>query len=200
MSSKALIHPTAEVSPEATIGDGTRVWSGVQVREAAIIGKNCNIGKDAYIDRGVIIGDKVKIQNRASLYRGLTVEDSVFIGPHVAFTNDRYPRSTTPDGSLQNDDDWQVEPTLVCHGASIGAGAVIVAGVTVGRWAMIGAGSVVTRDVPDHGLVKGNPARVRGYVCRCGRPLEADASNSDEWFCLSCGAVFELPNSRIEPE
>ncbi len=118
MSSRVTVHPTAEVSPEATIGDGTRIWSGVQVREGAVIGRDCNIGKDAYIDKNVVIGDKVKIQNRASLYRGLTVEDGVFIGPHVAFTNDRYPRSITPGGRMQGDDDWRAEATLVCHGAS----------------------------------------------------------------------------------
>jgi UDP-2-acetamido-3-amino-2,3-dideoxy-glucuronate N-acetyltransferase len=198
MPSKTTIHPTAEVSPEAKIGDETRIWGGVQVREGAVIGRQCIIGKDVYVDRGVVVGDKVKIQNRASLYRGLTVEDAVFVGPHVAFTNDRYPRSVTLDGRMQGDDDWQVEPTLICHGASIGAGAVIVCGVTVGRWAMIGAGAVVTRDVPDHALVRGNPARIVGYACRCGKPLEADASSPDHWFCLSCGQSFELPDRRIE--
>jgi len=193
-----MIHPTADVSPDARIGAGTRIWSGVQVREGAVVGSDCNIGKDVYIDKGVVIGDKVKIQNRASLYRGLTVEDGVFIGPNVSFTNDRFPRTITPDGRIQTDDDWQVEETLVRHGASIGAGSVIISGVTIGRWAMVGAGSVVTGDVPDQALVKGNPARVTGYVCECGKPLDPDASGSDKWRCPACGAAYDFPTDRIE--
>jgi acetyltransferase-like isoleucine patch superfamily enzyme len=198
MSSKAIVHPTAEVSPDASIGDGTRVWNGAQVREGAIIGSDCNIGKDVYIDKGVVIGDRVKIQNGASLYRGLTVEDGVFIGPHVVFTNDRYPRAITPDGRVLSDDDWQAEATLVRHGASIGAGSLIVSGITIGRWAMVGAGSVVTRDVPDQALVKGNPARVAGYVCECGQRLDLDPSGPDKWRCTACGAVYDLPSGGIE--
>ena len=200
MSSKVMVHPSAEVSPEAKIGDGTRIWSGVQVREGAVIGRECNIGKDVYIDKGVVIGDRVKIQNRASLYRGLTVEDGVFVGPHVAFTNDRYPRTITRDGRVQTDDDWQVEATLVRHGASIGAGCVVVSGVTVGRWAMVGAGSVVTHDVPDQALVRGNPARVAGYVCECGKRLDLDAWAADRWRCPACGATYGLPVAGIEQE
>lgn len=200
MSSKVTIHPTAEVSPEATIGDGTHIWSGVQVREGAAIGRDCNVGKDVYVDKGVVIGDKVKIENRASLYRGLTVEEGVFIGPHVAFTNDRYPRSITPGGRMQGDDDWRSEATLVCHGASIGAGAVIAPGVTIGRWAMVGAGSVVTHDVPDQALVKGNPGRVAGYVCKCGKPLHLDVSRRDKWDCPACGATYTLLVAGIEQE
>jgi len=198
MSSKAMVHPTADVSPDAAVGAGTRIWNGAQVREGAVVGSDCIIGKDVYIDKGVVIGDRVKIQNRASLYRGLTVEDGVFIGPHVAFTNDRYPRAIAPDGRVQTDDAWRVEPTLVRHGASIGAGCVVVSGVTVGRWAMIGAGSVVTRDVPDQALVRGNPARVAGYVCECGKPLEIEESRPDRWRCPVCGAKYDLPAGRIE--
>ncbi len=111
-----MIHPTAEVSPEARIGPDTDIWNEAQVREGAVIGADCNIGKGVYIDKDVVVGDKVKIQNRASLYRGVTVEDGVFIGPHVSFTNDRYPRSITPEGRVRTDDDWEPEPTLVRHG------------------------------------------------------------------------------------
>ena len=193
-----MIHPTADVSPDATIGAGTRIWHGAQVREGAVVGSDCVIAKDVYIDKDVVIGDKVKVQNRASLYRGLTVEDGVFIGPHVVFTNDRYPRAVTPDGHLQTDDDWQPEPTLVRYGASIGAGSIVISGITIGRWAMVAAGSVVTRDVPDQALVVGNPARMTGYVCECGRRLAPGASGRDVWRCPTCGRVYDLPSSGIE--
>jgi len=190
-----MIHPTAEVSPKARVGPDTDIWNEAQLREGAVVGAECNIGKGVYIDKDVVVGNRVKIQNRASLYRGVTVEDGVFIGPHVSFTNDRYPRSITPEGRLRTEDDWEPEPTLVRYGASIGAGAVVILGVTIGRWAMVGAGSLVTRDVPDHALVKGNPARVAGYVCSCGQPLAAAGTEGaqDEWRCPACGAVFNLP-------
>ena len=193
------IHPKAEVSPAAKIGPDTRIWSGVQVREGAVVGAECNIGKDVYIDKDVVVGNKVKIQNRASLYRGVIIEDGVFIGPHVTFTNERYPRSITPEGRVRTEDDWEPEPTLVRYGASIGAGSIIVLGITIGRWAMAGAGSLVTRDVPDQALVKGSPARVTGYVCECGRrllPVEQGAPN--QWRCPACGRVYNLPADRIE--
>lgn len=177
-----LVHPTAEVSPEAEVAEGTRIWNDAQVCAGARIGKDCNIAKGVYIDRDVFVGDRVKIQNRASLYRGVLVEPGVFIGPHVAFTNDRYPRAVFPDGRLRRDGDWQPVSTRVREGASIGAQAVIVCGVTIGSWAMVGAGSVVTKDVPDHALVVGNPAQVIAYVCCCGRPVRDEQDR-----CASCG-------------
>jgi UDP-2-acetamido-3-amino-2,3-dideoxy-glucuronate N-acetyltransferase len=164
----ATIHPTADVSPQAVIGEGTRVWSNVQIRERARIGRNCIIGRNSYIEFDVTVGDNVKIQNNSSLYVGLTVDDGVFIGPHVIFTNDKLPRAINPDGSLKSASDWHVGETHVQYGAAIGAGAVIVTGVTIGRWAMVGSGSVVTKDVPDFALVVGNPARVIGYVSANG--------------------------------
>jgi UDP-2-acetamido-3-amino-2,3-dideoxy-glucuronate N-acetyltransferase len=178
------IHPTADVSPQAEIGDGTRVWANVQIRERARIGRNCIIGRNCYIEFDVSIGDNVKIQNNSSLYVGLTIEDGVFIGPHVIFTNDKLPRAINPDGSLKSATDWHVGKTHVHYGAAIGAGAVIVTGVTIGRWAMVGSGAVVTKDVPDHALVVGNPAHVIGYVSatgvRCVSQREAAALTAQE--------------------
>jgi UDP-2-acetamido-3-amino-2,3-dideoxy-glucuronate N-acetyltransferase len=180
----AHIHSTAQVSPEAEIGEGTRIWLHVQVREGAKIGQNCNIGKNVYIDFDVIVGNNVKIQNNASLFAGLTVEDGVFIGPHVIFTNDRIPRAINPDGSLKNAEDWEISPTLVRYGAALGAGVVVRCGVTIGRWALVGSGAVVTKDVPDHAVVMGNPAKIYGYTSaagvRCATQEEAVALTSEE--------------------
>jgi len=191
-----MIHPSADVSPEARIGRGTRVWHEAQVREGAVVGADCVLGKGVYIDREVVLGDRVKVQNRASLFRGVTVEDGVYIGPHVTFANDRYPRAVNRDGTAQSDDDWSLEPTLVREGASIGAGAVVLPGVTIGRWAMVGAGAVVTRDVPDHTLVSGNPARARGFVCVCGRPLERDGR---DWRCPACERTYQFEPAGAQP-
>ena len=173
----AMIHPTADVSPEAVIGEGTRVWAHVQIRERAKIGRNCIIGRNSYIEFDVTIGDNVKIQNNASLYVGLTIDDGVFIGPHVIFTNDKLPRAINPDGTLKSAADWHVGKTHIQYGAAIGAGAIVVTGVTIGRWALVGSGAVVTKDVPDYALVLGNPARIVGYVSAAGVRCEtADAA------------------------
>lgn len=184
------IHPTADVSPDALIGEGTRVWHGVQVRERASIGRDCILGKGVYVDADVVVGDRCKIENRASLFHGLVVEDGVFIGPHAVFANDRFPRAVNPDGSLKTDADWTEEPVLVRAGASIGAGAIVLPGVTVGAWAMVGAGAVVASDVPPHAIVKGNPARIAGWACTCGRPLRI--SEEREWHCERCGRSFRV--------
>jgi UDP-2-acetamido-3-amino-2,3-dideoxy-glucuronate N-acetyltransferase len=171
------VHPLADISQDAEIGEGSMIWRNAQIREQAHLGKYCIVGQNAYIDFAVGIGDNVKIQNNASLYHGVELEDGVFVGPHVIFTNDRIPRAINPDGSLKAANDWEVGCIRVCYGAAIGAGAVIVTGVTIGRWAMIGAGAVVTKDVPDHALVVGNPARILGYVSakgvRCATQAEA---------------------------
>jgi UDP-2-acetamido-3-amino-2,3-dideoxy-glucuronate N-acetyltransferase len=186
-----FIHPSADVSPEAIIGPGTRIWHQAQVRERATLGANCIVGKGAYVDFDVAIGDNVKIQNGVYVYHGATVQEGVFLGPGVILTNDKLPRAINPDGSLKSDADWEVSPTLIKRGASIGAGAVVLPGVSVGEFALVGSGAVVTRDVPDHGLVYGNPARLHGYVCLCGRhlsPLQGGA-----WFCATCDQRFDLP-------
>jgi UDP-2-acetamido-3-amino-2,3-dideoxy-glucuronate N-acetyltransferase len=169
------IHPHAEVHPDASVGEGSMIWRNVQVRERARLGTKCIVGKDAYIEYGVSVGDNVKIQGAASLYDGLTVEDGVFIGPHVVFTNDKVPRAINPDGTLKSADDWQVGKTLVRYGAALGACSVVVTGVTIGCWAMVGSGSVVTKDVPDHALVAGNPARILGWVSAAGVRCESQA-------------------------
>ena len=187
-NSPPFVHPSAEVSDQAAIGPGTRIWHQAQVRERARLGANCIVGKGAYIDFDVSIGDNVKVQNGVYVYHGVTVEDGVFLGPGVILTNDKLPRAINPDGSLKSDDDWEVSSTLIGRGASIGAGGVVLPGVTVGEFAMVGAGAVVTRDVPAHGLVYGNPARSHGYVCRCGRPLQA--LKNGQWKCEVCNELY----------
>ncbi len=186
------IHSTAEVSPKAQVGEGTSIWHHCQVREGARIGRECILGKNVYVDFDVSIGDRVKIQNNCSVYHGATLEDGVFLGPHVVITNDLYPRAINPDGTLKGNDDWEVGLVRICYGASIGARSVILPGVTVGRFAMVGAGAVVTRDVPPQGLVVGAPARLIGYVCICGRRLTAEGG---ELVCGHCGRRFSDPPS-----
>ncbi len=185
------IHPTAEVAEGAQVGSGTSVWNQAQVREGARIGAGCVIGKNVYVDVDVVIGDHMKVQNNASLYRGGTVEDGVFIGPHAGCTNDRVPRAVNADGSAKTDADWEVVPIRVRQGAAIGANATILPGVTIGRWAMVGAGAVVTRDVGDHELVAGNPARRLGSACFCGQPLRDTADGTPfAGECPRCGEPF----------
>ena len=197
-----MIHPTAEVSPEAQIGDGTRIWHHVQIREGARIGLNCTLSKGVYIDQQVEIGDHVKIQNYVSVYQGVSIGHGVFVGPHVCFTNDLRPRAINKDGSLKSAEDWQVVETKIHTGASIGANATILCGITIGKWALIGAGSVVIDDVPDHGLVVGNPARMKGFVCVCGEQLptivSSETPDSKIVACRICSAEVAIPNQHWE--
>jgi UDP-2-acetamido-3-amino-2,3-dideoxy-glucuronate N-acetyltransferase len=187
----ARVHPTAEVASSASIGAGTTIWNQAQVRDGARIGAGCVIGKNVYVDTDVVVGNLVKVQNNVSLYKGVTLEDAVFIGPHVCFTNDRVPRAVNADGSAKTDDDWAVSPTLVRYGAAVGANSTILPGVTIGRWAMIGSGSVVTRDVDNFELVVGNPARRIGRVCPCGERLpDLEDGRAFSGPCPHCGTQF----------
>jgi UDP-2-acetamido-3-amino-2,3-dideoxy-glucuronate N-acetyltransferase len=184
----ARVHPSSVVSDKAEIGDGTQIWLFCQVREDVRIGKGCILGKGIYVDAKVTIGDNVKIQNNASIFTGVTIEDGVFVGPHVCFTNDKVPRAVNADMSLKSADDWHVTPTLVKAGAALGANSTIVCGITIGKWAMVASGSVVTKDVPDHALVMGNPARFAGWVCACGQRVVID-EREKRGSCI-CGSVL----------
>jgi UDP-2-acetamido-3-amino-2,3-dideoxy-glucuronate N-acetyltransferase len=186
------IHPSADVSGDADIGSGTTVWNNAQVREGARIGRECIIGKGAYVDRDVVVGERVKIENGAYLYRGTTVEDGVFIGPRATITNDRFPRAVNPDNSLKGAGDWEIGPVTVRSGASIGAGAILLPDVDIGRYAMVGAGAVVTRSVPAHGLVAGIPATLLGYACGCGHRMERVIASDDLYHCSVCGREYRL--------
>ena len=171
--SPVYIHPTADVSTNAKLGEGTKVWHQAQVREGAVIGRHCIIGKGVYVDKDVHIGDFCKLQNGAFVFHGFSVEDGAFLGPGAMLLNDKHPRATNAHGALQSETDWQVVPTKVEDGASVGANATILCGLTIGRNAMVAAGAVVTKDVPPHALVAGVPAKIIGWVCECGRPLDA---------------------------
>jgi acetyltransferase-like isoleucine patch superfamily enzyme len=171
MAKDVFVHKTAEVSEKAKVGGGTKIWNNAQVREGSSVGKECILGKNSYVDTGVKIGDRVKIGNNASVFRGAVVEDWAFIGPHCCITNDKNPRSVNHDGSLKSGGDWKVSPVRIGKGASIGAGAVVLPGVTVGEWAMVGSGSVVTKDVPAYGLAYGNPAELHGKVDKSGNKV-----------------------------
>jgi len=194
----ARIHPSADLERDVRVGAGSSVWNRAQVRAGASIGAECIVGRDAFIDEGVTIGDRVKIQNAALVYHGVTVEDGVFIGPNAILTNDRFPRAITATGELARADDWEVSPILLRRGCSIGAGAVVVAGTVIGRFATVGAGAVVTRDVTDHALVAGNPARRLGWVCYCGQRLvgptgaRVASDHAGTVRCPRCDAAFAI--------
>jgi acetyltransferase-like isoleucine patch superfamily enzyme len=208
----ARVEPTADLEPGVTVGPRTTIWRRAQVREGARIGADGTVGRDAFIDAGVVIGDRVKIQNAALVYHGATVEDGVFIGPAAIITNDRYPRAITSSGEVARAGDWQVAPVMLRYGASIGAGAVVVGGVEVGRFAMVGAGGVVTRDVPAHALVAGSPAHRIGWVCACGfrltdangdaaPPAPAAYSANTGLSCSRCGRIYRyLPEEETLEE
>ena len=188
VGSKVMV--TADVDPRAELGDGTTVWHLAQIREDARLGTGCIVGRGAYVGSGVRIGDHVKLQNYALVYEPAELGDGVFVGPAAVLTNDQYPRSVEPDGSLKGRDDWEQVGVTVGDGASIGARAVCVAPVRIGRWALVAAGAVVTRDVPDFGLVAGVPAKRIGWVGRAGVRLEAVDGATGDWSCPRTGERY----------
>jgi acetyltransferase-like isoleucine patch superfamily enzyme len=179
---------TADVDERASIGAGTSIWHLAQVREHATVGRNCNIGRGAYVGPGVRLGDNCKLQNYALVYEPAQLADGVFVGPAAVLTNDEYPRAVTADGRLKTGADWHAVGVVVGEGASIGARAVCVAPVRVGRWALVAAGAVVTRDVPDFALVVGVPARRIGWVGRAGVRLVAKGEG--RFVCPHTGAEY----------
>ncbi|MFC4503259.1 MULTISPECIES: acyltransferase [Streptomyces] len=185
------IKPTAQVDESAELGDGTTVWELAQVREKARLGTGCVIGRGAYVGTGVRIGDNVKLQNYALVYEPAELGDGVFVGPAVVLTNDQYPRSVDPEGKLKRGGDWEAVGVKVAEGASLGARSVCVAPVRVGRWALVAAGAVVTKDVPDFALVAGVPARRIGWVGRAGVRLVEREGEPGGWECPQTGTRYE---------
>lgn len=194
-SDTVYIHPTAEVSGQSTVGPGTRIWHQAQVREGAVIGRQCILGKGSYVDKDVRIGDFCKLQNGVFVFHGFNLESGVFLGPGVMLLNDKHPRAINPDGSPKSDEDWEASEGVIQYGAAVGGGAVILPGIRVGRMALVGAGAVVTRDVPERGIVAGNPARLRGFACDCGHSLVlgSSAGGRTQHTCSKCGRVYDLP-------
>jgi acetyltransferase-like isoleucine patch superfamily enzyme len=174
------IHPTAEVSELAMIGEGTSIWHQAQIRERVQIGRKCIIGKGVYVDFDVVMGDECKAQNYVCIYHGVKIGNRVFLGPHCSFTNDLYPRAFVSD--------FKVSETVVEDGASICTNATIVCGNRIGEYSMVGAGAVVTKDVPPHTLVYGNPARIMGYVCKMGHKMKREGP--DHYICEICKEDF----------
>jgi UDP-2-acetamido-3-amino-2,3-dideoxy-glucuronate N-acetyltransferase len=190
------VQPSADVDERAELGAGTWVWHLAQVRENARLGRDCIVGRGAYVGPGVVIGDHVKLQNYALVYEPARLEDAVFIGPAAVLTNDVYPRSVSVTGQLKRPADWDARGVVVREGASVGARAVIVAGVEIGRWALIAAGAVVTRSVPEFGLFAGVPARWIGWVGRAGVTLVADGDS--RWRCPETGDLFTESGGLLE--
>ncbi len=188
------IAPGADIDPTAVIGDGSSVWHLAQVRDNAQLGTNCIIGRGAYIGSGAILGDNCKVQNYALVYEPAKLGNGVFIGPAVVLTNDHFPRAVNPDGSLKSASDWDAVGVTIGDGASIGARAVCVAPVTIGAWALVAAGAVVTKDVPEYALVAGVPAKRIRWVGREGLPLEEIGDN--RFRCPVSGATYK----EVSPE
>ena len=183
-----------QIHSTVVIGSGTKIWEYSKIREDSVIGRNCNIGRNVYIGPGVKIGDQVKIQNNALIYEPAVIEDAVFIGPGVIFTNDLHPRAVNEDGSIKTENDWTKQAVVVKSGASIGAGAICVAPVTIGKWSMIAAGSIVVKDVPNFALFAGIPAKQIGWVGKSGENLIKE--NEETYICPKTGKKYKL----VKPE
>ena len=194
------IAQTADVSADAVIGHGCQIWHLAQVRENAELGENCVVGRGAYIGSGVKVGANSKIQNYALVYEPAELGAGTFVGPAVVLTNDQYPRAMNPDGGRKDGTDWEPVGVTVLEGASIGARAVCVAPVTIGRWSMVAAGSTVTRDVPDFALVAGAPARRVGWVGRAGHPLVRDEATGNEWICPKTAVRYRATDNETLEE
>jgi acetyltransferase-like isoleucine patch superfamily enzyme len=200
------IHPTAIIEPGVVVGRGTAIWDSVHVRHSTQIGNDCIIGEKTYIAYGVRIGDFVKINAFVYICTAVTIERGVMIAAGTVFTNDRFPRATTPDFRrlLPSEPDEHTLPTLVREGATIGAQCTIGCGLTIGRFAMVGMGSVVTRDVPDFLIVAGNPARPVGYACACGQPLlpglHRILDERRDLACGVCGAQYEIDGTSVKQQ
>ena len=179
------VHPTA-LMESTTVGDGTRVWAFCHVLAGAVVGRNCNIGDHCYVEGGASIGDDVVVKNGVSIWDGVFLGNRVFVGPNVAFTNDRLPRAKVFHQAST--------PTVIEEGVSLGAHATIICGIVVGRYALVGAGAVVTRDVPPFALVLGNPGRIVGYVCRCAVRLHF----VDLTAACPCGRNYRRDHDRVE--
>ena len=197
LSAELRVATTADVDERAMLGPGTTVWHLAQIREHARLGRDCIVGRGAYVGPGVVIGDNVKLQNYALVYEPAQLEDGVFIGPAAVLTNDMYPRSVDVSGKLKRPSDWTPEGIIVREGASLGARVVVVAGRVIGRWALVAAGAVVTRDVPDFALSAGVPARRIAWVGRAGEPL-LNAS-ARRWRCPRTDEFFEERGDCLVP-
>jgi len=182
-----FVHESSYIDENVTIGEGTKIWHFCHIQSGAVIGKNCTLGQNVNVSNNVIIGNYVKIQNNVSIYEGVEIEDYVFCGPSMVFTNDLTPRSKYPKGPAGH------KKTLVKEGASIGANATIVCGHTIGRNAMIAAGAVVVRDVPDHALMAGVPARQIGWVCECGQKI------NQQLICEQCNKKYKRIETGLVP-
>jgi len=188
MKKQYFIHTTASVSDEAKIAKGVKIWHQSQIREGASVGENTIIGKGVYIDKNIKIGKNSKIQNYASIYYKTTIEEGVFIGPYVCMTNDKYPRAVNPKMKIKKETNWKPGNTIIKKGAAIGAGVIVLPDIVIGKFAMIGAGSVVTKNVPDYTLYFGNPAVFQGYVCACGKLVKENLKirKSSKVTCEKC--------------